>query len=230
MSRIHCICSTDIINGYSIRKDYGDLKILPFGFCIDTPLQTSTVSHHSFNDNSLRILVGHHGYPGVNHHRVLTTLSRFKDNNIRIILPLSYGDPIYIDTVVNYAKSLFGDKAIILNKSMSYNEYEKMIASIDIAVFDTKKLIGQGNISLLLKYGKKIYTPRDGKIYEKTILFASQLSDINELLNCSFDELKSKPANIDYLLSYNKKALFTKEEYIESVRIMLSELYKDLSL
>ena len=225
MSKIHCICSADLFNGYSIRKDYGNVKIYPFGFCRDTPLETSTAS--STNNNSTRFLVGHHGYPGVNHIKVLDLLSRFKEENIEIVLPLSYGDPNYIKNVSEYATKVFGSKAIIMNKKMNYTEYEKLIASIDVAIFDTKKLIAQDNINLLLKYGKKIYTPRDGKIYEKTMLCTSQLNDIKDIKTCSFDELKSKPKNTSFLMGYNKRIVFTKEEYIESVRIMLSELYKD---
>ncbi|HHX70562.1 MAG TPA: TDP-N-acetylfucosamine:lipid II N-acetylfucosaminyltransferase, partial [Gallicola sp.] len=98
----------------------------------------------------INIQIGHSSTKTLNHLEVLKSLEKFKGKNIRIYLPLSYGDMKYGDFVEEKAKKLFGDKAICIREMMSREDYMEYLSTIDIAIFNTTRQIGLGNISPML--------------------------------------------------------------------------------
>ena len=112
------------------------------------------------------IQVGHSASSSIDHFRSLKLLSRFKDRNIKIFLPLSYGGAENAKKIKDYAKSLFGeDKLIILDSFVNENEYFKLLDKIDIAIFDTQRQIALGNISRLIYQNAKVYLTGDSILY-----------------------------------------------------------------
>lgn len=79
----------------------------------------------------------------------------YKNEDIKIVLPLSYGDISYAETIETYARTLYGDKVLILRENLGFLDYVKLIKTIDIAIFDYKHQSALGNIMLLLLWGKK---------------------------------------------------------------------------
>ena len=107
------------------------------------------------------ILVGHSGQRHLNHLSVLEKLRAYRDENIRVVLSLSYGDKAYIAQVKEKAIAIFGDKAIIWDTFIPAKEYYKLIERIDIAVFDTKRQAALANLYKLLFHNTKIYMNTD---------------------------------------------------------------------
>ncbi len=119
---------------------------------------------------------------------MLNSLEKFKGENIRLYLPLSYGDKNYGDYVEARAKELFNDKAICIREMMSREDYMEYLSTIDIAIFNTTRQIGLGNISPMLYMEKKIYMPKDSVMYN---FYRSQQVDIwdyNEIINFDYNE------------------------------------------
>jgi len=54
-------------------------------------------------------------------------------------------------------KHLFGERFIPITEMMPKDEYIKHLNNIDIGVFNTKRQMGLGNITLLVALGKKVY-------------------------------------------------------------------------
>lgn len=124
----------------------------------------------------LIIQIGHSSDETVKHKEILDDLVRFSNENIKIILPLSYGDKDYANKIENYAKELFKDKAICLRNFMPFKEYSMQLASIDIFLSKSLRQIGLGNINPLLYYKKKIFLPSKSVMFK---FFTNNGIDIN---------------------------------------------------
>jgi len=103
------------------------------------------------------ILVGNSADPSNNHLEVFDKLKEYKEQDISIYVPLSYGDPNYAQKMVAEGKKRFGDKFIPLTDFLPFEDYLKLLDKIDIAIFNHNRQQGMGNIRTLLGLGKKVY-------------------------------------------------------------------------
>lgn len=111
----------------------------------------------SNNKKNINILVGNSADPSNNHFDALDKLAKFKNENIQIYAPLSYGNKEYAKKVIDNGSSLFGDKFIGITEFMPYGEYMYFLKDIDIAIFNHKRQQAMGNTINLLAMGKKVY-------------------------------------------------------------------------
>ena len=109
------------------------------------------------NKKNINILVGNSADPTNNHFDALDKLAKFKNEDIQIYVPLSYGDKDYAKKVIHYGSSLFGDKFIGITEFIPYKEYMLFLKDINIAVFNHQRQQAMGNTINLLAMGKKVY-------------------------------------------------------------------------
>lgn len=107
--------------------------------------------------NTTNIQIGNSADPTNNHLEILETFEKYKDENIKIYVPLSYGNMEYAQKVATKGKEVFGDKFIAMQNFMPFEEYIKFLGDIDIAIFAHNRQQAMGNIITLLGLGKKIY-------------------------------------------------------------------------
>lgn len=166
-------------------------------------------------DKVFKILIGHSGFEIDNHIDALDTIAKYKDENIEIILPLSYGDIDYIDKVEQYAKRLFGNKARCIRDRMEYYEYAKLLSSIDVALFNQKYSSALGNFKLLLFFEKTIFFNADGifakSFDENGIYNYLTLYDINDLTYSEFVHMKMSREIINIFCDLKSEELVSKE-------------------
>lgn len=163
-------------------------------------------------NSHINLMVGHSSTSILNHLEVLSELSKFKNQNIRIFIPLSYGDSTYGDVVEKKSKELFGDKVLCIRTIMPKDEYEKFLSTIDIAIFNTERQIGLGNIIPLLDMGKKIYFPANSVMYrffKSKEIEVFEYDNINELDFEKFIESTEMPNAKKYIESINIETQFT---------------------
>ncbi|QQK59346.1 TDP-N-acetylfucosamine:lipid II N-acetylfucosaminyltransferase [Shewanella sp. LC6] len=110
---------------------------------------------------SINIQVGNSADPSNNHIEALEKLLPFKDEDICIFVPLSYGSKEYAKQVITQGKELFGDKFKPLREFMPFEEYLSFLGSIDIAIFNHKRQQAMGNTITLLGLGKTVYLRSD---------------------------------------------------------------------
>lgn len=116
---------------------------------------------------NIKILIGHNCSPVDNHLEILDKLIKYKNEQIHLVIPLSYSDPKngYKEKVIDRAYELFGkNKVTIISDFMPIQEYIKLISSIDIAIMDMFHSNGLGNISFILYFKKKLFIRKDGNI------------------------------------------------------------------
>jgi dTDP-N-acetylfucosamine:lipid II N-acetylfucosaminyltransferase len=109
----------------------------------------------------VNIQIGNSADPSNRHIEVLDLLIKFRNEDIKLFLPLSYGDRDYAKKVVKHGEKLYGEKINFLLEFMTPKEYAEYLATIDIAIFANQRQQGLGNIYAFAYLGKKIYIRSD---------------------------------------------------------------------
>lgn len=113
--------------------------------------------HTRAQGSSINILLGNSADIENNHIYLLDKLKVYANDNVKIYIPLSYGDQEYADKVERYASEVFGSKTVAMRKFMPLSEYKEFLKSIDVAVYAHKRQQAFGNIIHLLLDGVKVY-------------------------------------------------------------------------
>jgi len=111
--------------------------------------------------STINIQLGNSADPTNNHIDILKKLVKYKDEDINIFVPLSYGNKTYAQEVIKYGKKIFANKFIPLTEFMPFEKYLEFLSKIDIAIFAHKRQQAMGNIITLLGLGKKVYMRSD---------------------------------------------------------------------
>jgi len=110
------------------------------------------------SDRCTTIMVGNSADASNEHIEALEILQKYKNENIKIVLILSYGGTEeYIKKVQEKGKNIFGDKCKVILDYMNFQEYLGFINSIDICLFNHKRQQGLGNQMVLFALHKKVY-------------------------------------------------------------------------
>ena len=118
-----------------------------------------SLSHSSDQKHNevIHILLGNSADPANEHIEALAQLEKFKESNIKIYVPLSYGNQAYAEQVSEYGKTIFEHKFVPLTEFMTYEKYQCFLKNIDIAIFNHKRQQAMGNTINLLGMGKVVY-------------------------------------------------------------------------
>ena len=151
------------------------------------------------------------------HIEALEMLSKFKDENIEIICPLSYGDAEYRDKVICYGEKIFGKKFVPIINFMKPEQYVRMLNEVDIAIFNNNRQQATANIEIMSYLGKKIYIREDNSLWlhyvERDKCAFSNVEMIKEQSFKEFVEISQK--NIDVNKKYFEK--IWSEEHIKQL-------------
>ncbi|HJJ67796.1 MAG TPA: TDP-N-acetylfucosamine:lipid II N-acetylfucosaminyltransferase [Methanocorpusculum sp.] len=140
------------------------------------------------NDGTINILLGNSAFLTNRHVEGLEILSKYKDEDIKIHIPLSYGDKEYAKSVEEHAREIFGDKVIILDKMMSTESYNDILSTMDIAVFNHNRQQGVGNLTYMFQSGVKIFLNDDNPLCEYYAELNLPVNSINTIPEMSFEE------------------------------------------
>lgn len=113
------------------------------------------------NNSAINIQVGNSADVSNNHVEVLQKLLPYKDENIKIHVPLSYGSKEYAQQVILQGREWFGEKFNAITELMSFQDYLAFLGNIDIAIFNHRRQQGMGNTITLLGLGKTVYLRSD---------------------------------------------------------------------
>ncbi|MDD3505130.1 MAG: TDP-N-acetylfucosamine:lipid II N-acetylfucosaminyltransferase [Sulfurimonas sp.] len=108
-------------------------------------------------DKTLFIQLGNSADPTNQHIEALQILQVYKEEDIKIFVPLTYGNKEYAQGVIEEGYRLFGEKFFPIVEHMPYEEYMRFLEKIDIAIFNHNRQQAMGNIVTLLGMGKKVY-------------------------------------------------------------------------
>jgi len=140
-----------------------------------------TVENKKRGKKRKRILLGNSASETNCHKEALDMLTVFRNQNIEIVCPLSYGDEKYRKEIIAYGTELFGEKFIPLTEYMEKEAYCEMAASCDIGIFNNNRQQGMGNINLMLQLGKKLFLKSSTSMWDSYTADGIILHDILEI-------------------------------------------------
>lgn len=146
---------------------------------------------------AINIQVGNSADPSNNHLEALEKLLPFKNDDICIYVPLSYGDKKHAQAVIQQGQQWFGDKFKPLTKFMPFDKYLSLLGTIDIAIFNHRRQQAMGNTITLLGLGKTVYMRSDTthwQFFKEKEIVVGDVEVINSLviLNVNGNQEKVK--------------------------------------
>lgn len=174
------------------------------------------------NNYCINIQIGNSCSEALNHIEVLRKLYKYKNENIKIFIPLSYGIKEYGDKIEEKAKLLFGEKVECIRNFLSSEEYGKFLSTIDIAIFNVSRQIALGNIYSLMYKQKKIYIPSNTVMYDFFRSLGIKIFDYNKIENMDFNDF-TRPVDMGKAKLYVESNIIDKNKEIE----MWSNVFND---
>lgn len=176
MHLLHRLISRRLFQCYSLNKGDAEVtqnvlwpksvKVMPYPL-----IGSNVIPAKKHTTEPYTILVGNSAAPSNEHIDALSWLSGFSDENIKVVVPLNYaGTAEYVKQVNDFGSKLFGDKFEGITRMLDKNEYDSLLASVDVAVFAHQRQQGLYVAYSILKFGKKIF------FREKTTSYKSMIS------------------------------------------------------
>ena len=148
-------------------------------------------------DGTLNILLGNSATVSNRHREAIDALVRFADHDMRVYVPLSYGNNNYRDSVIAYGREKLGDKFVPMVDFMPHEDYYKFLATIDVAVFAHDRQQAIGNIMPLLYAGKKVYIRSDISTWDCLVgEYGLKMFDYLKLSDEDFDSFAANPTDV----------------------------------
>lgn len=117
-------------------------------------------------DKPLRILVGNSATPTNRHIPVLEALSKYRNEDIEVCAPLSYGDDAYRAEVISAGKRLLGEKFVPMVDYVDIEQYQQFLSTVSVGVFNHNRQQGMGNINGLMRLGAKVFLSKDSPMWD----------------------------------------------------------------
>lgn len=140
-----------------MKKTYGIRNNWYCAKYYDTGIMEAIDKAKSKKHDYIAIQVGNSATGTNAHIFILKQLAKFRNENLKIFVPLSYGDKEYANKVIKIGRKIFGEKFVGMTDFMNQEEYYQFLNSMDVAVFALKRQQALGNITALLYFGKKVF-------------------------------------------------------------------------
>lgn len=198
-----------------IKKQYELKNVITANYVKDAYNEyKSGIKKTNIENQTTKIMISHSAFEQHNHIQTFKLLERFKDENIQIICPLSYGNPDYVKRVIKEGKRIFGKKFIYFQDLIPRDDYNNLLASLNIFIANASIQTGLYVIHFGLCTGLKMYL-RDNN-YNSIKLLGFKTNNVRELGTISFSEFKSQN-EMNWLEHNDKRAkeIFSADEKIK---------------
>ncbi len=146
------------------------------------------------------VQVAHNAHGFNNHLDILESMAHFSEENIKLFIPMSYGNDWnsrtdnYVHRVERAAQEIFGDKNVtILRRLMPQNEYTKFLWNMDICVFKADRQNALGNMLKSLYVGNKVFLSPRSPLYQFFLDNGIKVYNSDDIREMSFEEFATMP-------------------------------------
>lgn len=113
------------------------------------------------------VLVGNSATPSNNHLEAFAAiLDQPSLNDHEVVVPLSYGDPWYADSISRIARNWFGDRVTLIRELMPLAEYNAMLGRCEVVVMNHYRQQAIGNIVAALLRGSRVYMSARSPLFD----------------------------------------------------------------
>ena len=188
----------DMAEDYDLLKEWYHVKgksiHIIYPASVDRDFLEKAAVEKQNKPNKTVILLGNSATATNMHEEALNILEKYKNENIEIYCPLSYGKEEYAKEVIQIGKRLFGEKFIPVTNYMKPEEYCKLLSSVDVAVFNNNRQQAMGNIAMLSYLGSKMYLRDDTTMWEQYVRKGKcDFHKVSDIKNYSFEEFCANP-------------------------------------
>lgn len=176
---------------FQIAKEIFQVKGKPLKAIYINPIKIETLEKVQINlnkNNVINIQIGNSADTSNNHNEIIDILSKFKDKNIKVFIPLSYPKHENIEKVIKFGKEKLGNKFVPIVNFMSPEEYTKYLSIIDIAIFNNNRQQALGNIFALAYLKCKIYIRNDTSMWQQFNEDGYKFDTIENLRNYDYEQ------------------------------------------
>ena len=160
-----------------------------------------------FNGNvdlkTLKLVIGQSGYAASNHIEIIDLLNSNNLNKpIKAFLPLSYGDPNYIENIIAYCKKKSDSVFCPITEFMKYDEYYEMLNEFQVFIYNNTFPYAIFNIHSAIRMGKKVYLRNENlhkRYLEDNGIIIFSVQDLIKNPNDIFIPITRKQAENNFL-------------------------------
>lgn len=187
------------------------------------PLELIVDVQQPIQHTKSKIIIGNSGFKSGNHLDVFNTIKEFSLQDIEIVVPLNYGEPNYIQNILNEGKKNFDEKFMPLLDFMPLSAYNSILESVGVAILNNKRQQAVGNSIALLWFGAKVFLSHKNPFYHylkrKGVLVFCYETELNEKSISQFLSLEQIEYNRAILLQELNQAHLADllKEQIENV-------------
>jgi len=146
------------------------------------------------NVNAKNILVGNSATPTNNHIEVFKLLKNIIPEDVKILVPLSYGNEAYREKIIKIGYEMFADQFQPLVGFLPLDDYQKKLADCSVVIMNHIRQQGRGNVLMSLYAGKKVFLRKESVVYQHLTSLGVNLFNIDMLnskeLNIKLDEVE----------------------------------------
>lgn len=198
-----------IIAKLGFRRPFFDFMYYPLEYIVD--------KNQPYSVDRKTILIGHSGFPSVNHIDVFKKLEETKITDQQLIVPFSYGDRKYISAVTSLL-TLKNNHIEVITDFMPIEKYNHLLSSVKIAIFNMRRQQAIGNIIALLYNGAKVFLSEKNTFFhflKRHCLFIySYEKDLNTLelkSGLSSQQIEANRTILRNLFNEEKRLVLTKK-------------------
>ena len=136
---------------------------------------------------------------------MLRVLTKFKDEQIKVVTILSYGQLDFKEQIIEAGKSIFGNKFEYVDKYMSSFDFAQHLAQNDILILNQNRQQGVGNMIASLYLGGKVFVKREvstNKYFNEEGIKIYNSEDVENLSFAEFCKYPEKAKNEQEVRKY----------------------------
>ena len=179
------------------------------------------------NHRHIKVLLNQSANYAGRHLEALDWLSKFRESDMSITCPLSYGPKDEASKIIQYGKYIFGDRFQAFTELLPYNGYRRLLDDIDILVFNHLTQNGLGNLYIFLSKGKVVYIRNEATTFEMLKNLEIEVRETKSIPGLTFEEFAeplSEEASAMNIRQFNKylsseAAAMTWGDLFRSIRV-----------
>jgi len=144
----------------NFNKFSGKYAQLNYGNASETFAQGNIIGGGS------NILVGNSASLTNNHIDIFHMLAKHDLGSRKVIVPLSYGDPVYRENLMVQGKEILGESFVPLVVFLPFDQYRSIVTSCNVVVMNHFRQQALGNIGAALYQGAHVYLDTINPVYE----------------------------------------------------------------
>jgi dTDP-N-acetylfucosamine:lipid II N-acetylfucosaminyltransferase len=209
-----------IFEEFEIIKKIGIKAIYaPFGYGSIEGILGNKISNNVLRSSN--ILVGNSADPSNNHLDIFLKLSQINLKSKKVYVPLSYGgSKDYKEFIIRKGKELLGTNFVPLTDFMTLHEYNEILLSCGVVIFNHVRQQGVGNIVTMGYFGARIFLNSKSPVYKSYKDYGIKIFDFKSIKETDLVPLNNK----DYELNKNKLFSLYSEEAVKNKIVELFDI------